>query len=187
MDPIYFDHAATTPVDKRVLEKMLPYFTEEFGNASSAHQFGRTSKVAMEEAREQIAELIGAEPKEIIFTSGGTESDNAFMKGVFAATNKTEIITSPIEHHAIIHPAESLKRQGVKIIYLEPDKKGMIHPGQVEEAITDQTALITLMHVNIRNLQHEECPFPLRCGSKHWESSGRCKGSRGGFAEYQRA
>jgi len=129
MSSIYFDHAATTPVDPRVMEMMLPYFTDHFGNASSAHQFGRDSKVAMEEARELIAKLIGAEPSEIIFTSGGTESDNAAIKGVVNATRKKEVITSPIEHHAVIHPAESLKMKGCRITYLQPDSDGLISPG----------------------------------------------------------
>lgn len=148
MEPVYFDHAATTPVDQRVLDAMLPYFKEDFGNANSAHQLGRTSKVAIEDARELIARLIGAEPSEIIFTSGGTESDNAILKGVVAATRKTEIITSPVEHHAVIHPAESLKRKGVTITYLEPNSDGVITAEQVAEAISDKTAIVSLMHVN---------------------------------------
>ncbi len=148
MDPIYFDHAATTPVDERVLDTMLPYFKQEFGNANSAHQFGRSAKVTIEDARELIAAKLGAEPSEIIFTSGGTESDNAILKGVVAATRKTEIITSTIEHHAIIHPAESLKRQGVSITYLEPNSDGVITAEQVKDAISDKTAIVSLMHVN---------------------------------------
>src|SRR5690625_7398169 len=92
MKTVYFDHAATTPVEKRVLDKMLPYFTLQFGNANSAHQFGRDCKVAIEDAREEIAALLGAEPSEIIFTSGGTESDNGIIKGVVNATRKKEII-----------------------------------------------------------------------------------------------
>lgn len=148
MVPIYFDNASTTRIDERVLEKMIPYFSKEFGNANSAHQLGRNTKVAIEDARELIASLIGAEPSEIIFTSGGTESDNAAIKGVVAATRKKEIITSNIEHHAVIHPAESLKMQGVRINYLQPDKTGMIAPGQVADAITDDTAIVSLMHVN---------------------------------------
>jgi len=148
MNTVYFDNAATTAVDKRVLDEMIPYFSEQFGNPNSAHQFGRNSKVAIEDARELVAKLIGAEPSEIIFTSGGTESDNAALKGVVAATRKTEIITSPIEHHAVIHPAESLKLQGKKVIYLEPDSDGIIQPQQVEEAITENTAIVSLMHVN---------------------------------------
>lgn len=148
MDSVYFDNAATTAVDERVMEEMLPYFTQYYGNPNSAHQLGRDSKVAIEDARELVAKLIGAEPSEIIFTSGGTESDNASLKGVVAATRKTEIITSPIEHHAVIHPAESLKLQGVKVTYLEPGRDGIIHPGQVAEAISDDTAIVSLMHVN---------------------------------------
>lgn len=148
MDSVYFDHAATTPVDERVLDAILPYYKNQFGNPNSAHQFGRDTKVAIEEAREQVAALIGAEPSEIIFTSGGTESDNAIIKGVVDATRKTEIITSPIEHHAVMFPAESLKRHGCRVIYLQPDSTGIIHPGQVAEAITDNTAVVSLMHVN---------------------------------------
>ncbi|MEX2463596.1 MAG: cysteine desulfurase family protein [Balneolaceae bacterium] len=148
MDSVYFDNASTTAVDNRVMEAMLPYFTRHFGNADSAHQMGRTTKVAIEDAREKIAKLIGAEPSEIIFTSGGTESDNAIIKGVIAATRKKEIITSPIEHHAVIYPAESMKMQGIRVTYLQPDHNGVIHPEQVEEAINDETAIVSLMHVN---------------------------------------
>ncbi|NGP76113.1 cysteine desulfurase [Balneolaceae bacterium YR4-1] len=148
MRTVYFDHAATTPVDERVFEAMKPYFTEEFGNANSAHQLGNNAKVAVEEAREKVAELIGASPAEIIFTSGGTESDNAVIKGVRAAIGKSDVITSPLEHHAILHSAECEKRRGGKPVYIEPDSKGNITPKQVEEAITDETALVSLMHVN---------------------------------------
>jgi cysteine desulfurase len=137
MRTVYFDHAATTPVDERVFEAMKPYFTQEFGNANSAHQLGNNAKVAVEEAREKVAELIGAAPAEIIFTSGGTESDNAVIKGARAATGKSEVITSPLEHHAVLHTAECEKRRGGKPVYLQPDSNGNITPGQVEEAITD--------------------------------------------------
>ncbi|NIT57275.1 MAG: aminotransferase class V-fold PLP-dependent enzyme, partial [Aliifodinibius sp.] len=126
MDTVYFDHAATTPVDERVLEAMTPYFTEHYGNANSPHGLGNNAKVAVEEARENIAEMIGAEPAEIIFTSGGTESDNSAIKGVVSATGKTEVITSPLEHHAVLHTAEALKRHGAKPVYLEPNSKGII-------------------------------------------------------------
>ena len=148
MDSVYFDHASTTPVDDGVLEEILPFYKHQFGNANSAHQFGRATKVAIEDARELIAKLIGAEPSEIIFTSGGTESDNAAIKGVVNATRKTEVITSPIEHHAVIHPSESLKMKGCKVTYLEPDSEGMITPKQVEDALSDDTAIVSLMHVN---------------------------------------
>ncbi|MGM0546299.1 MAG: cysteine desulfurase family protein [Bacteroidota bacterium] len=148
MDTVYFDHAATTPVDKRVLEAMTPYFTEHYGNANSAHGLGNNAKVAVEEAREMIAEIIGAEPAEIIFTSGGTESDNCAIKGVVNATGKTEVITSPLEHHAVLHTAEALKRHGAKPVYLEPNSKGIITAEEVEEAINENTAMVSLMHVN---------------------------------------
>lgn len=148
MNPVYFDNASTTSVDPKVMDAMLPYFTEHFGNANSAHQFGRTSKVAIEDAREKIASIIGAEPSEIIFTSGGTESDNAIIKGVVAATRKQEVITSPVEHHAVMHPAESLKLQGGSVIYLTPSGEGIVEAAQVQQAITEKTAIVSLMHVN---------------------------------------
>ncbi len=148
MRTVYFDHAATTPVDERVLEAMKPYFTQHFGNANSAHQLGNDAKVAVEEAREKVAELIGAEPAEIIFTSGGTESDNAIIKGALEASGKSEVITSPLEHHAVLHTAESKTRSGYKPVYLQPDSSGRISVDQVAEAITDETALVSLMHVN---------------------------------------
>lgn len=148
MDTIYFDHAATTPVDERVFEAMKPYFSKQYGNANSPHELGNNAKVAVEEARETIAEIIGAEPAEIIFTSGGTESDNTAIKGVINATGKTEVITSPLEHHAVLHTAEALKRNNIEPVYVEPDSKGIIHPEQVEEAINENTGLVSLMHVN---------------------------------------
>src|SRR5699024_4577676 len=147
MSEVYFDHSATTPVDKRVVDAMMPYFTNEFGNANSAHQKGNRAKVAVEEARETIAEIIGAEPAEIIFTSGGTESDNTAVQGVVNATGKKEIITSPLEHHAILHTVEAQKRGGVTPVYIQP-KDGIIRPKEVEKALTDETALVSLMHVN---------------------------------------
>ncbi|NBC66292.1 MAG: aminotransferase class V-fold PLP-dependent enzyme [Bacteroidetes bacterium] len=148
MNTIYFDHAATTPIDERVLEAMMPYLKENYGNANSAHQLGRTSKVAIEDARENVSKLLNAEPSEIIFTSGGTESDNAAIKGMIAGTGKKEIITSPIEHHAVLHPAEALENEKVTITYLQPNDEGLITPEQVEDAISDETAIVSLMHVN---------------------------------------
>lgn len=148
MDSIYFDHAATTPIDERVLEAMVPFLKENYGNANSAHQLGRTSKVAIEDARENIARMLNAEPSEIIFTSGGTESDNAIIKGVIAGTGKKEIITSPIEHHAVLHPAESLESEGVTIKFLQPNEEGIITAEEVADAISEETALVSLMHVN---------------------------------------
>lgn len=147
MPEIYFDHSATTPLDKRVLEAMMPYLTNEYGNANSAHQKGNQAKVAVEEARETIADIIGAEPDEIIFTSGGTESDNTAVQGVVNATGKKEVITSPLEHHAILHTVEAQKRGGVTPVYIQPEN-GIISPEEVEKAITDETAIVSLMHVN---------------------------------------
>ncbi len=149
MDTIYFDHAATTPVDPQVLEAMLPHLRDEFGNADSMHHLGQRAKVALEDAREKVAGLINAEPSEIIFTSGGTESNNAVIRGVMEVSgDKNEIITSPVEHHAVIHTVECTKRRGGKPVYLDPGSDGVISPGQVDEAINDHTALVTLMHVN---------------------------------------
>jgi cysteine desulfurase len=148
MQHIYFDHAATTPLDERVLEAMKPYFCQEFGNANSAHQLGNNAKVAVEEARETIAEHIGSAPAEIIFTSGGTESDNAAIKGTVEATGKTEVVTSPLEHHAVLHTVEAMKRKGVKPVYVQPDERGIISAQKVADAITDQTAIVSIMHVN---------------------------------------
>ncbi len=148
MDTVYFDHAATTPVDERVLDAMKPYFTEQYGNANSPHGLGNNAKVAVEEARETIAEIIGAEPAEIIFTSGGTESDNTAIKGAVNASQKSEVITSPLEHHAVLHTAEALKRDGITPVYVEPDSDGHIQPEQVKKAINENTAMVSLMHVN---------------------------------------
>ncbi len=145
---IYLDHSATTPVDKRVLEAMLPYLQDDFGNASSIHHIGRKASVAVEEMREKIAHYIGSEPKEIVFTSGGTESDNAAIKGTLKATGKQHIITSNIEHHAILHTIENLKEEGIEVTHLKVDNKGIVHEDQLEAAIREDTGIVTLMHVN---------------------------------------
>jgi cysteine desulfurase len=149
METIYFDHAATTPVDEQVLDTMLPFFKSEYGNADSIHQFGQRAKVALEDARESVAGIINAEPSEIIFTCGGTESNNAAIKGAFEVSgNKKEIISSPIEHHAVFHTIECTKRQGGRPVYLTPDQNGMITAEQVRDAISENTAMVSLMHVN---------------------------------------
>ena len=149
MRTVYFDHAATTPIDERVLEAMLPYLKEDYGNANSAHHLGQKAKVVVEDAREQIAHLINAEPSEIIFTSGGTESDNAVIKGVMALSgDKKELVTSEIEHHAVLHPIEMAKMNGYTPVFTHPGKNGTITAAEVEKVITDKTALVSLMHVN---------------------------------------
>lgn len=149
--PIYMDHAATTAVAPRVVEAMLPYFTEKYGNASSVHGFGREAQQALEGARKTVADILGASPEEIIFTSCGTESDNLAIRGVaFAQQNKgNHIITSSIEHHAVGHTCEQLRsRFGFEVTYVPVDKYGRVDPDAVGRAITDRTVLITIMYAN---------------------------------------
>lgn len=149
--PIYMDNNSTTRVDPRVVEAMLPYFTEKYGNAASrSHVFGWEAESAVEEARERIAALIGATAKEIIFTSGATESDNLAIKGVAAMYKKkgNHIITQATEHKAVIDTCKRLEREGYKITWLPVDRYGQVHPEQVHEAITDQTILVTIMAAN---------------------------------------
>ena len=148
---IYLDHAATTAVDPRVVEAMLPYFTTEYGNASSVHALGREAHEAMERARQTVADILGADPNEVIFTSCGTESDNLAIRGVAFASRKkgNHIITSPIEHHAIGHTCEQLEREfGFRVTYLPVDRHGHVDPDDVGRAISDQTVLITIMYAN---------------------------------------
>ena len=149
--PIYMDHHATTPVDERVLEAMLPYFKGQFGNAASrTHTFGWTAEEAVDRSREQIAALIGAQPKEIIFTSGATESNNLAIKGVAAAYRDrgNHIITQATEHHAVLDPCKALKRQGYDITIFPVDKYGQFSPQAIAKAITDQTILVSVMAAN---------------------------------------
>ena len=150
MRKVYFDHSATTSVDPRVVEAMLPFLYEKYGNPSSIHSFGRETKVALEEARETVAEFLKVRAADIYFTSGGTESDNLAIKGVaYELKHKgNHIITSKIEHHAVLHSCEALEKEGFEITYLNPDKYGMTHPESVEKAITKNTILISIMHAN---------------------------------------
>ena len=145
---VYLDNAATTPVDEKVLEEMLPYFTKKYGNASSLHSFGREARDAIERSRERVAELIGAESEEIIFTAGGTESDNIAIKGIAFREGKGHIITSQIEHPAVMATCQHLEKKGFDVTYLPVDKYGMVSPEDVENAIRDDTILITIMHAN---------------------------------------
>lgn len=148
--PIYLDYNATTPVDPKVLESMLPYLQSNFGNPSSSHGYGRIPKVAVEKSREQVADLIAADADEIIFTSGGTESNNHAIIGT-ALANKEKgkhIITSRIEHPAVLEPCRFLERLGFRITYLPVDWDGLVHPENVNAAIKDETILITIMHAN---------------------------------------
>ncbi|NLY78167.1 MAG: cysteine desulfurase NifS [Tissierellia bacterium] len=147
---IYMDNAATTRVKKEVLEEMLPYFSENYGNPSSVYTLGSKSKNAVEIARERVAKAINAKPSEIFFTAGGSEADNWAIKGVaFANRNKgNHIITSKIEHHAVLHTCEYLEKQGFRVTYLDVDEYGIVDLEQLKESITDETILITIMFAN---------------------------------------
>ncbi len=149
--PIYLDNHSTTPCDPRVVETMLPYFTEKFGNAASRnHSFGWEAEEAVEAARKQIAHLIHADAKEIIFTSGATESDNLALQGVVEMYREKgdHIITSSTEHRAVIDTAKYLEKKGIKVTFLPVDKTGMVSPDDVRNAITDKTILISVMLAN---------------------------------------
>ena len=149
--PIYLDNQATTPVDPRVLEAMLPYFTEKFGNpASRSHRFGWAADEAVQTARTQVADLIGASPKELLFTSGGTEGDNLAIKGAAYAgkARGNHIITVVTEHKAVLDSCKHLETEGVQVTYLPVQKDGLIDLDQLVGAITDRTILVTIMHSN---------------------------------------
>jgi cysteine desulfurase len=151
MKRVYLDHTATTPLDDRVRDAMLPYFAGTFGNASSIHWYGREAKIALEQARATIARAIGAQPGELFFTSGGTESDNFALKGIAAAAGKsgrTRIITSRAEHHAVLEPCEHLAKEGVEIVMLPVDETGIVRDESFREALTERTALASIMHAN---------------------------------------
>jgi len=150
MKRIYLDYAATTPVHPDVLKAMTPYFSEYFGNASTIYYYGRESKKAVEEAREQFAKLIGADHSEVIFTSGGTESDNHALKGAaFANRHKgNHIITSKIEHHAVLETCHYLEKEGFKVTYLPVDADGIVGLEELKKAITEKTILISIMAAN---------------------------------------
>ncbi len=148
---IYLDHAATTAVDPRVVEAMLPYFTDRYGNASSIHSLGREARRALEEARGDVAEVLNCRPEEIVFTSCGTESDNLAIRGTAWMNRRrgAHIITSSVEHHAVSHTCEQLERHfGFEVTYLPVDEHGRVDPGDVEKAITETTVLISIMYAN---------------------------------------
>ena len=150
MNRIYMDNAATTAVSPAVLEKMLPYFTDCYGNASSIHSTGRDARKALEEARRKVAAVLNCKPQEVYFTSGGSESDNWAIKGTAFANRKkgNHIITSAIEHHAVLHTCQWLEKQGFTVTYVPVDEYGQVDPKTVEAAITDQTILISIMAAN---------------------------------------
>jgi cysteine desulfurase len=150
MSRVYLDFNATTPVDPAVLDAMLPYFSAEFGNASSIHTPGQRARAAVDTAREQVAALIGARPQEIVFTSGGTESDNHAILGVLSssATTSPHVITSTVEHEAVLNTCQELERRGAAVTYLPVNRDGLIDLDALRQAIHQETVLITIMHAN---------------------------------------
>ena len=150
MRKVYLDNAATTALFPKVLEKMMPYLTDIYGNASSPHSFGQTARIGVEHAREQVARAINADPSEIVFTGCGTESDNTVLFGVAEryAKKGDHIITTNVEHHAILHSCAALEKKGIKVTYLPVDKDGLVTPEQVRDAITDKTILVSVMFAN---------------------------------------
>ena len=150
MRKVYLDYSATTPVKEEVLKEMIPYFTEKFGNPSSLYDIGLESKEAVTHAREQVAALINAKPQEIYFTAGGTEADNWAVFGTVEKLKSkgNHIITTKIEHHAMLHSCAFLEKEGCQITYLDIDQEGRIDLKQLEDSITDKTVLISIMLVN---------------------------------------
>lgn len=156
MERIYLDYNATTPLRPEVMDAMMPYLTEAFGNGSSIHAYGREARTAIDTAREQVADLIGAKsPSEIVFTGSGTEADNHAIKGLAelqkSRGNGNHIITSSVEHHAVLHTCQYLEQRGFEVTYLPVDRYGRIRIDQLREAVRDTTVLISIMHVNNEN------------------------------------
>ncbi len=148
---IYLDNAATTPVTPKVLESIIPFYKEKFGNPSSLYSLGREARLAVDAARKTVAECIGADEKEIYFTSGGSEADNWAIKGVageLAKRGKKHIITSKIEHHAVLHTVKFLEKHGFEVTYLDVDEYGLVDPEELKSAIKEDTALVTIMYAN---------------------------------------
>jgi len=147
---VYMDYAATTPIDPRVFKVMRPYFSKKFGNTMSLHSFGREAKKALEDSREKIAKVINANPSEIIFTSGATESNNLALKGIAFANKKKgkHLIVSSIEHHCVLDSARWLEKQGFEITYLKVDKHGLVDLAELEDSIREDTILVSIMHAN---------------------------------------
>jgi cysteine desulfurase len=150
MRQIYLDNNATTRVAPEVLEAMLPCYEKAYGNASSVHAFGQEAKALLDDARQQLAHLLNAEPNEIVFTSGGTESDNLALRGVAEASSrpKKHIITTRVEHHAVLHTCQALQKSGIEVTYLPVNSEGLVDPQEVRKAITPDTVLISIMHSN---------------------------------------
>ncbi|MDZ4861074.1 MAG: cysteine desulfurase family protein [Candidatus Hydrogenedentes bacterium] len=147
---IYLDHSATTPVRAEVFDAMLPYLRAQFGNAGSVHSFGREARRAVDDARDQVAALVNAAPREILFTSGGTEADNLAVRGVVAASarGRKRVVVSAVEHHAVLHAAESLRGEGIEVVVVPVDSDGIVLLDALVEQITDDTVLVSIMHAN---------------------------------------
>ena len=145
---VYLDHNASTPVHPEVLETMLPYFSERFGNPSSIHGFGREARDGLDTARERISSFLRVSKDEVVFTSGGTESDNMAIKGVAAARGRGHLVTSAVEHHAVLRTCETLAKQGFDLTVLPVDGHGMVNPDDVRRAMRPDTILVTIMHAN---------------------------------------
>jgi cysteine desulfurase len=148
--PIYLDHAATTPVRREVVDAMLPFLTESFGNPSSAHTFGRAARAALDDAHDRLASSLGVEPREVVFTSGGTEANNLALKGAAWAgkAHGHRIVTSSIEHHAVGHALRYLEKFGFEVVELPVDRYGRVDPDELEAALTDRTILVSIMLAN---------------------------------------
>ena len=147
---IYMDHAGTTPLDQKVLGAMMPYFSERFGNPSSIHTIGQEARRALDDAREKVAGILGCRMSEVVFTGGGTESDNAAIKGAVAALQETgnHIITSSVEHHAVLHTCQYLENMGFEVTYLPVDGYGLVDPDDVARSITQRTIVVSIMYAN---------------------------------------
>ncbi len=147
---VYLDHAGTTPLDPKVLEAMVPYFSQRFGNPSSLHSVGQEARYALDEARERVSGVLNCRPREVVFTGGGTESDNAAVHGVATALQETgnHIVTSSVEHHAVLHACQNLESQGFEVTYLPVDANGVVQPEAVYNAIGERTTLVTIMYGN---------------------------------------
>ncbi|MEK7806870.1 MAG: cysteine desulfurase family protein [Chloroflexota bacterium] len=147
---VYLDHAGATPMDPRVLEAMMPYFSQRYGNPSSIHTVGQEARYALDEARERVAKVLHCRAREVVFTSGGTESDNAAIHGVATALHETgnHIITSSVEHHAVLHACQHMETMGFEVTYLPVDAYGVVYPEAVYNAVNDRTTLVTIMYAN---------------------------------------
>ena len=201
-DTIYLDHAATTPLDPDVLAAMLPYFTERYGNPSSIYQLGQEARAAVDRARIGCARVLGCEPGEIIFTSGATESDNLALRGVAWGARlalpddaaSPHIVTTAIEHHAVLHTAQALEREGFTATYVLPDSRGIVDPEAIAAAVRPETCLISVMYANnesgaIQPLQEiaDDCARSRHClayrrGAGRGHIALECRCSRSRFA-----